>query len=36
MKLLGLILCVNHIIACLWFWVGSAEHENWIAVAETW
>eukprot|EP00913_Durusdinium_trenchii_P003047 g2816.t1 len=34
-KLLALILCVNHIIACLWFWVGSSEHAvNWISEAE--
>lgn len=33
-KLLGLILCVNHIIACLWFWAGSSEHEvTWISEA---
>ncbi|CAK9047084.1 unnamed protein product [Durusdinium trenchii] len=26
---------VNHIIACLWFWVGSSEHAvNWISEAE--
>ncbi|CAE7214827.1 Kcnh5 [Symbiodinium natans] len=24
-KLLGLILCVNHFIACLWFWIGRQD-----------
>jgi len=34
-KLLGLILCVNHIIACLWFWAGSSGYEvTWITEAD--
>jgi len=31
-KLLGLILCVNHFIACVWFWIGRQDPDG----VDTW